>query len=79
MIRFVDLSDAYWAGDEINMRESPCCAFLNTVTDRFLENQMGHVFTGPEDLDDLPDLKARLEGLMPPGFWAQAAKEKAGY
>lgn len=69
MIRFVDLSDAYWGGDGTNARERPCCAFLDTITDRFVENSTGHVFSAPDDFNDLPSMRVRLYGLVPPGFF----------
>ena len=80
MIRFVDLTEAYWAGDEENMRESPCCAFLDTVTDRFVrEDTGGHVYFSDEDIGyieveafergEIGNLIDRCRALGPGGFW----------
>ena len=71
MIRFVDLTSAYWCGDS----DSPCCAFLSTVTDRFVEVDGCEVFHGPEDLEALEDkaFAKRLKALVPEGFWKAGA------
>lgn len=82
MIRFVDLRDAYWGGDEENMQKNPCCAFLNTVNDQFVtEDTGGHVFFGEEDLKYIvavpgdeyversTELRERCRGHVPEGFW----------
>lgn len=71
MIRFVDLTEAYWTDGG-----PPCCAFLNTIDDRFLESPSGgHTFDSPEDVNDLPSaFRDRCASLVPEGFWAVPSK-----
>ena len=68
MIRFVDLTEAYWTDPSCG---TPVCAFLNTVTDEFLTNVSGgHTFTDLDDFTGLSkDLVKRCLGLVPGGFW----------
>ena len=68
MIRFIDLTEEYWTDPEFGR---PICAFLDTITDRFVENDCGQMtFT---DYDDIAyakyDDKRRLAMLVPPGFF----------
>lgn len=73
MIRFVDLSRDYWGFDG-EERGAPCCAFLDTTSNRFVEHpaDRDHVFTCPEDvaiLDARSPLPRRFSGLVPDDFW----------
>ena len=72
MIRFVDMTEAYWGGDEEPVRSHPCCAFINTVNDRFIDVDGSHMFDGDADIGLLaPPLAARLRMLVPEGFWSR--------
>ncbi len=63
MIRFVDLTAFYWADDH----GPPCCAFLDTVTDRFVESELGdHTF---DTLEEVQALGPRFVALVPDGFF----------
>ena len=66
MIRFVDLTPFYWT-----LGGKPCCAFLSTVTDTFIVNDLGgHTFDGPEDIETIdPEDRVRCAALVPTGFW----------
>jgi hypothetical protein len=74
MIRFVDLTPVYWTDPD---ETSPCCAFLSTNTDRFLqdmpESMVGaHVCNGPEDVaavEEANEIVGRLSAMVPDGFW----------
>lgn len=74
MIRFVDLTDAYWTCPDPE-DPHPICAFLDTITDRFIENAAGsHTCSDMEDVLTLGmskpgDLGKRCAGLLPPGFF----------
>jgi len=67
MLRFVDLTEAYWGGDPENMRAHPTCAFLSTALDCFVDNDGAHTF------DSLAEVEAALGdrglALVPPGFF----------
>lgn len=64
MIRFVDLTEAYWTDPE---ETSPCCAFLDTRTDTFRCCEDGwHVFDTEEQV---AGMGPRFSGLVPQGFW----------
>lgn len=67
MIRFVDLTGVYWSDPD---NREPCCAFLDTVTDRFVHcaNLDGHVFQSEFDYP-LGEDGERLRALAPKGFW----------
>lgn len=66
MIRFVDLTEAYWTDPS---EGTPVCAFLSTTTDRFLENGDGfHIFDSLKEVEEHPDAD-RLIGLLPLGFF----------
>lgn len=67
MIRFVDLTESYWCDNEDS---SPICAFLNTVSGKFVESSDGgHTFVCIDDFAGLPEeLHNRLRSLIPPGF-----------
>lgn len=68
MIRFVDLSAAYWL-DENSGTTWPCCAFVSTISDTFIENNDGtHVFGGLYDFPD-NELGRRLLALVPEHFF----------
>lgn len=69
MIRFVDLSEAYWTDPVEN--GGAVCAFLDTVTDRFVEMDGCHTALGSENLDGIEDvsLRERCRALIPDGFW----------
>ena len=67
MIRFVDLTPFYWT-----LGGKPCCAFLDTVTDTFINADYSeHTFDSALDVDCIldPELRARCAGLVPAGFW----------
>jgi hypothetical protein len=68
MIRFVDLTEAYWTNGG-----PPCCAFLDTRTDRFVKHDDGHVFCDVEDFGGVDDmsLAGRCRALVPDGFFDQ--------
>lgn len=74
MIRFVDLTEAYWTDPE---ETTPMCAFLDTTTNRFVENDLGmHVCSDLDDVQSLGEngqLGKRCAGLMPPGFFGGAS------
>ena len=62
MIRFVDLTQVYWLDPDGG---KPVCAFLDTVTDKFIENMDGtHLFTELYELET-----SRLFRLVPTGFF----------
>lgn len=66
MIRFVDLTEAYWTHPA---EGHPICAFLSTVNDRFIEDVCGeHTFDRLEDIAE-HELGERLVGLVPDGFF----------
>jgi hypothetical protein len=67
MIRFVDLTPFYWT-----LGGSPICAFLSTVTNKFITDNTGsHTFDSAADVGTIPDpeTRARCAGLVPRGFW----------
>jgi hypothetical protein len=68
VIRFIDLSEAYWTDPEEN--GGPVCAFLDTRTDRFVTNG-AHVFFDAVDLDDIAEahMRERCREHVPDGFW----------
>jgi hypothetical protein len=70
MIRFVDLTPWYWT-DEDDPENPPVCAFLDTVTDRFVAVDGAQTFDCAEDVGGIPDeqLKLRCQALVPDGFW----------
>ncbi len=66
MIRFVDLTDDYWADPD---EDTPICAFLSTSDNCFLRNTCGsHTFSDKEEIEEHP-LAERLIGLLPDGFF----------
>lgn len=66
MIRFVDLSEAYWTDPSVG---KPICAFLDTVTDTFLKTEDGsQTFFGWDDVDSHKQSQ-RLRSLMPSDFF----------
>lgn len=75
MIRFVDLTAAYW-GPAVD--PTPCCAFIDTVTDRFIEGPMGPIFDGPEEVTEIApaDLALRCIELVPERFFAPRSWER---
>lgn len=69
MLRFVDLTEAYWTDPEDG---GPCCAFLSTVTDSFITFDLGgHVFSDMRDLHGIEDegIRTRCIALLPDGFF----------
>lgn len=77
MLRFVDLTEAYWTEPEDGR---PCCAFLNTVTDSFVTNDFGcHVFNDMQDLDGIENAghRERCIALLPDGFFGGLARVPA--
>lgn len=66
MIRFIDLSEDYWTDPEFG---SPCCAFLDTVNDCFLSNDLNnHIFFDQTEVDQ-HSCADRFKALMPEGFF----------
>lgn len=66
MIRFVDLTEAYWTDPEFG---HPVCAFLSTNNDKFLKTDMNcHTFSDIYDINSHPEAE-RLFRLMPRGFF----------
>lgn len=65
MIRFVDLSDDYWFDPEDG---TPLCAFIDTITDTFVDNDGRHIFDSLEEIKS-HSLSQRLEALTPEGFF----------
>jgi len=72
MIRFVDLTNVYWTDHE---ETAPMCAFLDTVTNRFIENDTGsHVCVDLNDVRGLGNngkLGTRCLQLLPPQFFGE--------
>lgn len=72
MIRFIDLSDAFWTEPTCG---TPICAFLSTVTGKFFTHGDGqHTFSCLDDFDDMPE-KDRLLGLLPEGFFSSEDRD----
>lgn len=73
MIRFIDLSEAYWVDPEEN--GGPVCAFLDTRIDRFVTANGSHVFFSRDDIDDIEEasVRERCRGHVPEGFWEREA------
>jgi hypothetical protein len=69
LIRFVDLTPFYWCDEDPSNR--PVCAFVNTCTGRFIETDGEHVFSGPDDVEQIaaPLLRERCREHVPDGFW----------
>lgn len=69
MIRFIDLSEAYWTDPEEH--GGPVCAFLETRTNRFIEANGAHAFSDAEEIEDIEDahLRKRCREHVPDGFW----------
>lgn len=65
MIRFIDLPTQYFCNnDPDELDDMPCWAFIDTTTDRFLENDMGsHLFD--DDAIDIHPQAERLRRLVP--------------
>lgn len=77
MLRFVDLTEAYWVDPEDG---GPCCAFLDTVTDSFVTFDLGgHVFSEMRDLHGIEDdgIRERCIALLPDGFFGGLARVPA--
>lgn len=70
MIRFVDLTDAYWTDPN---ERTPLCAFLHTANNRFIENDLlSHVCADMEDVCSMGEggcYGERCTGLVPSGFF----------
>ena len=67
MIRFIDLSEEYWTDPDFG---SPCCAFLCTVSDTFLQTNGSQVFIEMVEVEEHPQAE-RLKRLMPDGFFEE--------
>lgn len=66
VIRFVDLTSFYWSDDD---NQSPVCAFLDTINNRFIETwSNGHTFTTLQEIKE-HSRKERLMQLVPVGFF----------
>jgi len=71
MIRFVDLTPYYWF-DESGPENTPMCAFMDTITNRFVLTRLGdHTFESMEDVDSLEpkEFAERCRRLVPQGFF----------
>lgn len=71
MLRFVDLSGAYWTEP---LCGTPLCAFLWTSDDTFVKHYDSkcQTFSSIEDIRESindPKLAERMIGLLPPGFF----------
>ncbi len=65
MLRFVDLTSAYWLDEG-----PPCCAFINTVTDTFIDCGGSHTVDGADELALIdPAYRDRCIRLVPDGFF----------
>lgn len=80
MIRFVDITNTYWTFPEDPECSRPICAFLDTITDRFLLNTCGaHTCSDLEDVlslhfDGTP-MGERCAGLLPDGFFDRPTEQ----
>lgn len=68
MIRFIDLT-----GLSPRRDDAPCCAFLITEGDIFVDSGLGHVFDDMDEVRAIPDLGERCAGLVPGGFFESRA------
>jgi hypothetical protein len=70
MIRFIDLTNAYWTDPECG---HPICAFLNTSSNRFYVNDGGEMtFSSLEEISYIDvdwETKKRMMSLIPEGFF----------
>lgn len=77
MIRFVDLSRVYWTEPEDF--GIPCCAFLDTVDDTFIESSHGGcVFDGISDIleaEASTSVISRMISLVPAGYFGDGRQE----
>lgn len=72
MIRFVDVSAAYFGCDEGEPAPMPICAFVSTVSDRFVEDADGeHLFHGMDEVLEIPEEGERCARLVPDGFFGR--------
>ena len=76
MIRFIDITMGYYALDDddtlVDMLILPLCSFINTVTDKYIENDSGqHTFNDFDDIESIADAnyRGRCKGLVPDGFF----------
>lgn len=70
MIRFVDLTEAYFTDP---LYSNPCCAFVSTNTDHFLQTDTGeHIFFGQDEIDEHA-YADRMKRLMPDGFFEETS------
>lgn len=73
MLRFIDLSEAYWTDGN-----KPICAFLSTSDDRFLTNDSGEqTFSDMEEIELHPQSE-RMKSLMPPDFFGGNIERDTG-
>ena len=73
MIRFIDLSRDYFGVDPGESMEDtmPVCAFVDTITNRFLADSTGsEVFRSIEDVQDIPIMAPRCLALVPDDFFS---------
>lgn len=73
MIRFVDVTCAYWGEDaeaDLLPGMGPQCAFIDTVTDTFVTFDGAQVF-GADDEIPRDAFGNRCRGLVPHGFWTR--------
>lgn len=73
MLRFVDLSEAYWTDGR-----KPICAFLSTSDDRFLTTDSGEqTFSDMEEIELHPQSE-RMKRLMPPNYFGENIAGRTG-
>jgi hypothetical protein len=71
MIRFVDLTMFYWTETDPEHMDAShkCCAFLDTVTDKFITFDGQSVVHADDVLDVEDPVAARCIRLIPDDFW----------
>ena len=75
MIRFVDLTSFYWADDT----GPACCAFLDTVSDCFVDVGGSHTVDSLTDLELIDtSIRERCAGLIPVDFFGPVAIDVEG-
>lgn len=75
MIRFVDLTEAYWTDGG-----PPVCAFLDTRTNRFIGDDCGvHVFSDVAEMEYIiGGMASRCLALVPDRFFVRPAEDRDG-
>jgi hypothetical protein len=69
MLRFIDLTKDYWTHPDFS---SPMCAFLSTIDDKFLHNEVGEqTFLDEAEITEHEEGE-RMLALVPEGFFVVA-------